>query len=72
MRCSGAVLLRVADNRRLYCTWKATILATRPAWCTAWGSGRYTSVVSWCVIILLRRGSTSAVRAVLVRARATA
>ena len=37
MRCSGAVLLRAADNGRLYCTWKATLLAARPAWCTARG-----------------------------------
>ena len=37
MRCSGAVLLRAADNGRLYCTWKATLLAAGPAWCTAWG-----------------------------------
>ena len=27
VRCSGAVLLRAADNGRLYCTWKATLLA---------------------------------------------
>jgi len=37
VRCSGAVLLRAADNGRLYCTWKATLLAAGPAWCTAWG-----------------------------------
>ena len=40
MRCSGAVLLRTADNGRhgrRYCTWKATLLAAGPAWCTAWG-----------------------------------
>ena len=37
MRCSGAVLLRAANNGRLYCTWKATLLAAGPAWCTARG-----------------------------------
>ena len=35
MRCSGAVLLRAANNGRLYFAWKATLLAARPAWCTA-------------------------------------
>ena len=37
MRCSGAVLLRVADNGGRYCTCRSTLLPTGPAWCTAWG-----------------------------------
>ena len=37
MRCSGAVLLRAADNGGRYCTCRSTLLPAGPAWCTAWG-----------------------------------
>ena len=38
MRCSGAVLLRVADNGGRYCTCRSTLLPAGPAWSTAQGA----------------------------------
>jgi hypothetical protein len=37
VRCSGAVLLRVADNGGRYCTCRSTLLPAGPAWSAAWG-----------------------------------
>jgi hypothetical protein len=37
VHCSGAVLLRAADNGGRYCTCRSTLLPAGPAWCTAWG-----------------------------------
>ena len=37
MRCSGAVLLRAADNGGRYCTCRSTLLPAGPAWSTARG-----------------------------------